>query len=146
MKILNKIKSIFKYLFIILLFLSQILIFFSIGSLADYLKSINVFWADIIYEIYVSIVFLLTIIIFFKVLYSREDPEFKLPWLLLIALIPLMGIIIYIIFKQKDLTKKQKKLLVDIKKAYSPYFDSKLHKEKENDNYNEPINFLENIA
>ena len=100
MKILNKIKSIFKYLFIILLFLSQILIFFGLNSLADYLNSIDVVWADIIYQIYVIIVSILTIIIFIKVLYSREDPEFKLPWLLLIALIPLMGIVIYMIFKQ----------------------------------------------
>ncbi len=92
------------------------------------------------------LVWVVSYIFLFKIIYSREDPEFKIPWVVLLLAIPGIGIVVYLLFKQRGLRYKQRKTLEGIKAGYQPYFRKRITKD---DSYktseNQPIAFLENV-
>ena len=142
----NHLKLALKPIAVLLLFIVQIAAIGGAYFLTEYLSDLGYDWATLIYVGLAFATFVLTVVFFLRVLYSREDAEFRIPWLLVLALLPGLGVVLYVIFRQRDLKRSQKKLLKNIQESYKPYFKSELHKERLNDNYNEPINFLESLS
>ncbi|MGN1106378.1 MAG: cardiolipin synthase, partial [Huintestinicola sp.] len=51
-----------------------------------------------------------------KIINSEENPDYKIPWLLVTLLIPVAGFMIYFMFYDRKLTKKQMKRIEQIQK------------------------------
>lgn len=69
-----------------------------------------------IYVPYFYIAIILTEVFYLvKVVASNANPDYKIPWLLLILLIPVVGIMLYLLFHDGQLSKRQAKRLQTIK-------------------------------
>ena len=62
---------------------------------------------------------LISLFIFFFIINKYQSPSFKLPWLVLIMVLPLLGGIIYILFGHVYYSKKQSKNFSEIQKEIS---------------------------
>ena len=51
-----------------------------------------------------------------RIINSPENPEYKIPWLLLVLIVPVAGFMIYFMFYNRMLSKKQIKRIDKIKK------------------------------
>ena len=61
-----------------------------------------------IYVPYFYIAIILTEVFYLvKVVASNANPDYKIPWLLLILLIPVVGIMLYLLFHDRQLSKRQ---------------------------------------
>lgn len=49
-----------------------------------------------------------------KIVNSEENPDYKIPWLLFVLVVPVAGFMIYFMFYDRRLTKKQVKRIADI--------------------------------
>ena len=58
------------------------------------------------YILFKIISFIVGLIIFFKIVNKEEDPEFKIPWIVGMLLLPFFTSIIYLIFGNHGLRKK----------------------------------------
>lgn len=99
-------------------------------------------WVYMIYLLGAVVTMVLSIIFIIKVIISQLDPEFKIPWLVLLFAIPGLGAVFYIIFRQRPLSKKKKKVLEACQAAYKPYFEGKRNTECFDGAYDLPIDFL----
>ncbi len=67
--------------------------------------------------------FIIAVIIFFKIISKAEDPEFKIPWIVFMLLMPLFTSIIFLIFGNHGLRKRDRIIIDGSKKGYSHYFE-----------------------
>ena len=67
------------------------------------------------------VIFIVGIIIFFKIIAKQEDPEFKIPWIVGMLLMPFFVSMMFIIFGNHGLNRKDKRLIAANKKAYDEY-------------------------
>lgn len=119
--------------FIILALLIElgVIVFFQF-FLEDFLQAIGVFddiegnsVKLIISLIYVGvrmITGIIAIIIFFKVIVKNEAPEFKIPWIVGMILMPFFFSVMYIIFGNHKSSKKDLKRMAEVKEAYKENF------------------------
>lgn len=79
----------------------------------------------IVYFIYFMIrviIFIIGLIIFFKIVNKSENPEFKIPWIVGMLLMPLFTSVVYLIFGNHGLRKMDRVIIDATRKAYDPYF------------------------
>lgn len=83
-----------------------LLLFLQVALIVVFFYLLNVYFAPfIIIELIIAFLVVLYII-------NKDDlPEFKVPWLILILTIPLLGVTCYLLFANPRLTKKQNKQL-----------------------------------
>ena len=67
------------------------------------------------------IIFIVAFIIFFKIIAKQEDPEFKIPWIVGMLLLPFLCSILFLIFGNHGLNRRDKKLVKANLKAYDDY-------------------------
>ena len=85
------------------------------------------------YSIYISLLLtFLAILISFHILNRKMNPDFKIPWLMIVLGLPLMGIVLYFLFSKNYLPLKQQKLVKEIRKKNQKYTNISLEEEKEN--------------
>ena len=77
---------------------------------------------SLIYLLLRFIVFIISVIIFFRIVNKPEDPEFKIPWIIGMLLMPLFTSIIFIIFGNHGLRKKDRIIIRGSKNAYNAHF------------------------
>ena len=141
-KFLLKLRMASRNMAILLLLLIQLALPIAAYFLLSYLEA-----AVLIYYLVALVLYIMSIVFVVKIIYSQEDPEFRIPWLFVLLVIPVVGVIIYLIFKQKGLRYRQRKMLNDIREAWTPYFKDKITNDKRYDTSdNQPIAFLENVA
>ena len=70
------------------------------------------------YIIFRIIGYIMAFIIFFKILNKAENPEFKIPWLVGILLLPFFFSIMFIIFGNHGLRKKDKRIIKGFESKY----------------------------
>ena len=75
------------------------------------------------YLLFRLIVFIVALIIFFKIINKAEDPEFKIPWIVGMLLLPFFTCMMYIIFGNHGLRKRDRRIIDATRKAYNPYFE-----------------------
>ena len=64
-----------------------------------------------------------------KIIASDDNPDYKVPWMLFVLVIPIAGFMLYFLFASRKLSKKYIKRLKDLKdKSYSYDNDSTLTK------------------
>lgn len=84
----------------------------------------NLRWIAIVDDLLIIILLIMQIIMFFVVLYKQMDAEFKIPWILILLLIPVIGSLIYLIFGKKNLKKKDARLLAASDGLGAKYFQN----------------------
>ena len=67
--------------------------------------------------------FVVAVIIFFKIISKAEDPEFKIPWIVFMLLMPLFTSIVFLIFGNHGLRKRDRIIIDGSRKGYSPHFE-----------------------
>ena len=77
------------------------------------------------------VVFVISVIIFFKIVNKHEDPEFKIPWIVGMLLLPLFTSIIFLIFGNHGLNRRDKRIVKTTTEEYNKHFqlDEKAKKE-----------------
>ena len=82
------------------------------------------------YILFKIIAFIVGLIIFFKIVNKEEDPEFKIPWIVGMLLLPFFTSMIYLIFGNHGLRKKDKLIISATKNAYNAHFLIRNEEEK----------------
>ena len=77
----------------------------------------------IIYLVLRIIGFIIAVIIFFKIINKEEDPEFKIPWIVGMLLLPFFFSIMFIIFGNHGLRKKDRLIVKATRNAYHAHFN-----------------------
>ena len=121
------------------LLILEVLAIVALGIIAQGLREKALFFA--ILSIFVFILDALAVL---HLLYAHSDPEFKIPWLVVLLALPFVGVVLYLIFRQRSLPKKARAYLQDMRARYLPYFPKGKAKEMAlTDPYAEPLAMLE---
>ena len=75
-------------------------------------------------------IFFISLAIFFKIINKPEDPEFKIPWIVGMLLLPLFTSVVFIIFGNHGLRKRDRVIVDATRKAYNSHFQLTKKKEK----------------
>lgn len=73
-----------------------------------------IFYAYAYSLVFVFLSVIVDVLVILSLINRDTNPEFKLTWLAVVTLIPLVGGALYIIFSQRRMTKKESKLLLSI--------------------------------
>lgn len=81
------------------------------------------------------LVWVIEILIYFRVVNKPDDPEFKIPWITTLLLLPIFASIMYLIFANHGLRKRDRIIVDATKGVYNKYFeiteeDAKMHEEE----------------
>ena len=76
------------------------------------------------------IAFIVGLIIFFKIVNREEDPEFKIPWIVGMLLLPVFFSVMFLIFGKHELRRKDKVIVKATKNAYNAHFSVDEYKEQ----------------
>ena len=76
----------------------------------------------LVYLLLRAIVFIVAVIIFFKIVNKPEDPEFKIPWIVGMLLLPFFTSMVFLIFGNHGLNKRDKLIVGATVNAYRSYF------------------------
>ena len=116
------IKLLFSHLFIVTLsIILQIMVIIVL------LERLNEYYA--IVQVILSI---FAIIISFNLINRNMNPDYKIPWLVLVLSLPLVGIVLYLMFSKNYLTIRQQKRLKEIRKKNEKYI--KVNKKEDEEN------------
>ena len=74
------------------------------------------------YALVKGIAFIIGLIIFFKIVNRQEDPEFKIPWIVGMLLLPFFFSVLFLIFGRHSLCKKDRVIVSATKNAYNAHF------------------------
>ena len=83
-----------KIIVVVLLLLIQIVLIFAAVSFLE------------LFPLFQLISIIIALSIFFNIVNKKESPEFKIPWLVLLFLLPLFTIMVYILFANAKMSKK----------------------------------------
>lgn len=83
------------------------------------------------------------IVAFFRILYRQMDAEFKIPWIIVLLIAPLIGAIFYSFFGHKNLKNKDAKLLAASDGLGAKFFIDKID-DKHYGDYGHVFHYLEN--
>lgn len=101
-----------RYLIISILFVLQVgLIWLMIGIIQNYY-----WWVRLGF-------YTIELFIFFHIMNKKEAPEFKIPWIILFFIFPIVGLIIWIFFRNHNLKRSHLKRLQDMDLKFKPYFE-----------------------
>ncbi len=65
---------------------------------------------------------IISIVLFFRIINKWEDPEFKIPWLVFLFVIPIVTCTFYLIFADHGLPRREKKVMKQYYEKIEPYF------------------------
>ena len=82
------------------------------------------------YVLVKGIAFIVGLLIFFKIVNREEDPEFKIPWIVGMLLLPFFFSIMFLIFGRHKLRKKDEVIISATRNAYNAHFDVESEKQK----------------
>ena len=71
------------------------------------------------------IIFIVALIVFFKIVNKPEDPEFKIPWIVGMLLLPFFFSTMFIIFGNHGLNKRDRLIVDATRNAYNAHFQLK---------------------
>lgn len=69
-----------------------------------------------------------------KIIASSDNPDYKIPWMLVVLIIPIAGLMLYFIFGSRKLKKKYIKKLENLKRLSYKHDDTQILKQLENEN------------
>ena len=96
--------------------LSALLLILQVAAIALVIAYLNEYFY--IFQI-VSWVIAIAVVLF--LVNRRENPEYKIPWLFLVLVLPLFGVLFYLLFSHTKVRKKEIKLFEEAYQQLSPY-------------------------
>ncbi len=69
-----------------------------------------------------------------KIIASDDNPDYKVPWLLFVMILPIAGFMLYFLFYSRKLKKKYVKRLKDLKDSSYPKDDTALFEGLQHEN------------
>lgn len=75
-----------------------------------------------------------TFVVELKIISSNDNPDYKIPWMIFVLVIPVAGLMLYLIFGSRKLKKKFLKRLKQMKDLSYKIEDKKLFEDLENEN------------
>ena len=100
-------------------------------------------WVGFVANLLILILIIFQIIIFFRVIFKQMDAEFKIPWIIILLTLPVIGSILYLFFGKKNLRSKHAKLLMASDGIGAPYF-KECKDAKRIGEYHKPFSYLDN--
>ena len=79
-------------------------------------------WVLLGYLIFKVFAFVVAVVIFFKIIAKIEDPEFKIPWIVGMLLLPLFFSVLFLIFGNHRSSKKDQKIIEATRSANQRHF------------------------
>lgn len=115
------------FLILLLLLVEVLLIVFLQFFLDDVLSVLSVDgqvgdWITLVYFLIRLFVFIIGLVIFFKIVGKIENPEFKIPWIVGMMLLPLFFSVLFLIFGNHGLRKKDRRVINASLEANSRHF------------------------
>ena len=77
---------------------------------------------SLIYLLLRAIIFVVAVLIFFRIVNKPEDPEFKIPWIVGMLLLPFFTSVIFLIFGNHGLNKRDRIIVGATVNAYNSHF------------------------
>ncbi len=93
-------------------------------------------WISLVYLLLRLIIFIVALVIFFKIVNKPEDPEFKIPWIIGMLLLPFFTSVLFIIFGNHGLSKRDRLIVEATRNAYNSHF---LLNDETRDKYTEQL-------
>ena len=141
------------YFLVLLVLLLEVLALIALQIFGDDLLALMGFNASSLAQaiIYISVravEFIVAFIIFFRIINKAEDPEFKIPWLVAMLLLPLFTSVMYLIFGNHGLRRQDKRIVEQSKAHFQEYKDIIYHRiPKENlAGAIGSVNYIQNIT
>lgn len=141
------------YFFVLLLLLIELLAVLAFQFSLDYI--VDFFgWGDfhvaitVIFFVYKVIELIITLLVFFRILNKPEDPEFKIPWLVGMLLLPIFTSILFLIFGNHGISRSDSRAIYASKKNFNLYKKEHPFKTLEEDAGNAigSINYIANTT
>ena len=101
----------------------DLMVQYGIGNLVEMSPEVSQLIAIMAYIVLRLVVFVVEVVIFFRIVNREEDPEFKIPWIVGMLLFPFLVAILFLIFGRHSLRKKDKVIIKATKNAYNAHFD-----------------------
>lgn len=77
------------------------------------------------------IIFIVSVIIFFRIVNKPEDPEFKIPWIVGMLLMPFFFSVMFLIFGNHGLSRGDRLIVNASRNAYNAHFEAMESEDKE---------------
>ena len=87
---------------------------------------------SLIYLLLRVVIFIVALIIFFKIINKPEDPEFKIPWIVFMLLLPFFTSVMFLIFGNHGLSKRDERIVRGSVNTYDPFYR---HHKKEHEEF-----------
>ena len=145
------------YLFVLLLLLIEIIIIIFFKDLLNDMIERYVVSNDkapemvkslsVLAYIFIRIVaFIFAFFIFFKIINRQESPDFKIPWIVGMLLLPFFTSVIFLIFGNHKVSRHDKKIMLASHKACEEYMKKEVHDPKELRNFLGTVNYLQSTT
>lgn len=80
------------------------------------------------------VIYITTFAVELKIIASDDNPDYKIPWMLFVLILPVVGLMLYLIFASRKLKKKYIKRLKELHNKSYKKADSEILKKLEKDN------------
>lgn len=80
-----------------------------------------IYFLNAYYYIFQIVSLVIGIIVFFVLINRKENPEYKIPWLFLVLILPLFGVLFYLMFSKRHASKKTRKFYKEALDKLTPY-------------------------
>ena len=70
-----------------------------------------------------AVLYVIDLLVFFKIIIRDENPEYKIPWLALMFLLPIWTIVFYLVFVRNGIRKRDRKIVEPTKEILLKYQD-----------------------
>lgn len=105
--------------------ISALLFLLQVAAIAIVIALANEYF--IVFQVVSSIIGLL---VFFFCINKQENPEYKIPWLFLILILPVFGVLFYLMFSSTRPSKKDRKMFEEAYNKLLPYVEANDDKDK----------------
>ncbi len=89
-----------------------------------------IYFLNAYYYIFQIVSLVIGIIVFFVLINRKENPEYKIPWLFLVLILPLFGVLFYLMFSKQHASKKTRKFYKEALDKLAPYVENNEDNEK----------------
>jgi len=103
----------------------------------------NLTWISTVAALIIFILLIMQIIIFFRIIFRQTDAEFKIPWIIILLVLPVIGTIFYLFFGKKNLRGKHARLLKASDGVGALYFKNGADTKKAGD-FHKTFDYLNN--
>lgn len=83
-------------------------------------------WIGLVDNLIILFLLVFQVVTFFRIMYRQMDAEFKIPWILILLILPFIGGILYLLFGHKNIKAKHARYLIASDGMGAKYFQNKI--------------------